>query len=153
MKLVNSDNHSLTIQIKGYQFPNMGSQSDKYDANWLIVAVDVDIVNEHWRAESPCLLTWEVERLVEWLEEISNGNNVSSLSFIEPELEFHLLKDVSGEATGIRIYLEGNLQPVWIKTNIKLWKDVFYIDCDFSELKIKTIIYDLGEQLRQFPKR
>jgi hypothetical protein len=58
------DLSKFELRVAGYQF-----QSDRFDANWLVVAGRVAPPDGRaWKFRDPALLTWEVQGLSSWLE-------------------------------------------------------------------------------------
>jgi hypothetical protein len=60
------DLSAFELKVAGYQFP--GFSGDVFDNNWLVVEGRVAPADERaWEFRDPALLTWEVERLSDWL--------------------------------------------------------------------------------------
>ncbi len=85
MKLAASNKSALTLKIIGYEFPEI--EGHRYDSNWLIVEVTVTHPEGSWTASDPSLLTFEVTRLADWLENINDGKKVDdTIYFTEPNI-------------------------------------------------------------------
>src|SRR5690349_305701 len=116
MELRNAAGDFLKLTLVGYQFPNRvpDSQYD-YDANWLMVRLDAELDGRAWRAQDPCLTTWEVTRLANWLEQLHFGQPLSypRMSFTEPLLDFKPMALQSAEAS-LRIYIDAEFRPMWL---------------------------------------
>lgn len=103
------DDGSVELSIVQYQFPTR-EQMD-LDANWLIVEGHVTLLGREWRFRDPCLTTFEVVRLADWLEASARGQGSGKgCSFIEPNLDFH------GPSNGaIRVSFALESAPPWAK--------------------------------------
>ena len=77
MKLENSKGECFKLEIFGYEFPNI--LDDKWDSNWLEIGIEVKHSEKGtWTASRPCLLTFEVERLIKWLADLSRQGLLTS---------------------------------------------------------------------------
>jgi hypothetical protein len=135
----------IELSIKGYQFPHLAK--DWNDGNWLNVNVQVKHPKGNWQKTDPCLETFELKWLIEWLEKIAeNGEVENHLYFIEPCLEFEFIK---GEENKIRVSLSYEFSPPWIKD----FEEDFFIDFAITEKELKRAISDLRKELETFPIR
>lgn len=66
MKLTGIQDTTFSLSIIGYQFPEI--QEHTYDANWLLVAIDVTSPHGSWQATDPSLETFELAALAAWLK-------------------------------------------------------------------------------------
>ncbi|WP_287459282.1 hypothetical protein [Sphingomonas sp.] len=99
---------SLRIDVERYQFPEIAN--DEWDSNWLIIRGDVDLDGKSWSFRDPCLTTFEVERLADWLDQVSSGEAGQAFcGFTEPNLDFELLSNNS-----IRIGFSLEALPPWM---------------------------------------
>ena len=90
MKLT-AGSSSFQLTILGYQFPD--AEGEQYDANWLIVRVDVESPRGSWKATDTCLLTYEAAQLAEWIEKVAQGEPVQpGMKFLEPALLFRFIR-------------------------------------------------------------
>jgi len=149
VKLVGSDGQSMELTIQGYQFPEHATA--KYDSNWLIVAVEVSNPRGAWRASDPCLLTYEVARLAEWLEAVAEGGEPSpQVGFIEPNLEFHVVQRKGGRVLRVLFGLE--LRPTWAQSDLE-WAEEVSVEFPIGDLDLQEAAQDLRQQLRRYPQR
>ena len=82
---------SFELNIVGYQFPDI--KNDEFDSNWLMTNIKVKGLNKPWEATDPMLLTFEVEKLVKWFEDIlNNRENTIEIYFTEPNVNYCGLK-------------------------------------------------------------
>lgn len=149
MEIFGASGNYLKLSIVDYQYPKMKDAA--YDSNWLIIRINVTHPQGSWVAQNPCLLTYEVARLADWFESVGNKTNVkSSQTFLEPNLEFHLI-DCSTEQC-LRIFFELELRPEWAAWNQGIMKDL-WVDFSLSELDLDQIAISLRNQLSEYPQR
>ena len=67
MRLISSDGTNFNLTIAGYQYPHL--ETELHSSNWLNIQIDIDGAQGRWRATAPCLLTYEAQRLADWLEQ------------------------------------------------------------------------------------
>ncbi|MEL6531188.1 MAG: hypothetical protein AAFQ27_14615 [Pseudomonadota bacterium] len=98
---------SLSIGVERYEFPKIAN--DYWDSNWLIITGHAVLNGKSWSFRDPCLTTFEVQRLADWLDEVSSGNSEKKFcSFTEPNLDFALVHDVA-----LRIAFSHEALPPW----------------------------------------
>ena len=150
MHLTDSSDSSFELKIAAYQYPNI--HNDYYDSNWLMIQVDVKHPQGSWRASDPCLLTFEVEQLAQWLEEVkSNSNKISHCSFIEPCLEFRIVENNKGTNV-LRVYFELKTRPPWAYARAAGQEDL-WVEFALGEIDLFKAIQELRAQLQQYPQR
>ena len=107
MRFVASDGSFLELSIVGYEFPEL--ERVPYDSNWLFIAGHAASACREWEFREPCLLTYEVAALAEWLEarskDVSKG---SDIQFIEPHLYFRWNHGV------LEVQLDLECLPPWV---------------------------------------
>src|SRR6476646_9182290 len=110
MRLVGS-NGALELTLVGYQFPHFATVP--WDSNWLNVRVRVQHPRGDWTAQDPCLLTYDVAGLADWLEAVAAGREEDpDHGFMEPNLFFRSGRDAD-EHRFVRVYFELELRPTW----------------------------------------
>ena len=90
-RIESDSEHSLQLDIVGYQFP--AGERCETDANWLVAELAVAYDDKRWRAREPALLTSEVTALIEWLRHVAVGDAVGGFGAIEPNLSFGAVPD------------------------------------------------------------
>lgn len=99
---------SLRLCVEGYQFPNL--LNEEWDSDWLMVVGEAVLDGKLWRFRDPCLTTFEVERLADWLDQIAAGGAKRAFcGFTEPNLDFERRSDQS-----IRIGFSMEALPPWV---------------------------------------
>ena len=146
MKLQASNNNSFELQIAGYQYP--GNTDCEYDANWLIIEIDVTHPDGTWRGRDPSMLTTEVAALARWLRHLSQTYNTETCGFIEPNLEFRL----SDDRDTLSVHFDLESRPDWIPDKYNFDGDVF-VTFPVSEVNFQDAANDLDRQLLQFSER
>ena len=139
--------NSLGIQINGYQYP--ASDDKEYDGNWLNIQLDVDSQIGKWKTVDPCLLTWEVEALIEWLRGAAKGalSNDTFMTFMEPNLSF-MISPASKESVFLKVTFDLESLP-------KGWdvrKDC-YLQGNVRVEDLNKAAIGLEAELSKYPKR
>jgi hypothetical protein len=149
MKLTGPDNTSFELLIDGYQFPLILDQY--WDSNWLEVKIDVTMPEGSWEKIDPCLLTFELQYLIEWFEECNQGKlPTKPCSFEEPMLIFDIKQNPAGDAV-LRIYFEGLVRPPWKR---KIVGDMdCWVDFPIRDIHFEDVVGDLRLQLLAYPQR
>jgi hypothetical protein len=80
------DGRSLTLTPVGYEFSEW---SNYYDANWLKIELRAHEPGRSWSATDPALLTDELARLCNWLENVAaSSDDESVFEGVEPCIAF-----------------------------------------------------------------
>jgi hypothetical protein len=136
---------AFELRIVGYQFPDEATAD--YDSNWLVIEGVVTHPRGSWRFSDPSLLTYEVARLAEWLEEVASGTEAQpGCTFIEPNLTFEAVG--AGAARALRVSFAIEARPAWAKRS-----DDVYLDFPLSGLDLAGAVGSLRRQLGEFPQR
>ena len=93
--LIEENNKSLRFNVIGYQFPDLHSTKNdyNYDANWLTCEINYSDRENNNTYRDSCLLTCELEELIEALSKILNGEPGGYISeFMEPYLQISISK-------------------------------------------------------------
>lgn len=87
------NNKSISFKVSGYQFPKAKSSDDEFDANWLICEIKYSEDDFSQIYKDACLLTYELEDLINSLSKILVGDENSYISdFMEPYLQISIAK-------------------------------------------------------------
>jgi hypothetical protein len=151
MKLFNAAGSALTLTIVGYQFPR--ETPERYDANWLMVRVSAARAGRAWTFTDPCLLTWEVASLAQWLTEVQSGRSPqpADCSFTEPLLRFQLAAAPNGQPT-LRVLFELEGRPPWAYSDSFGGEDVV-LDFPLAGIDLHAASASLRAQLQRYPVR
>jgi hypothetical protein len=145
------DLSEFELRVAGYQFPD--SEHNDWDSNWLNVEIRAAPVDERpWRATDPSLLTWEVERLSNWLEALASGFPVEDgEDFVEPNLRFEVAHRDQDTIT-IRVYFELESRPPWFFADAAGMHDL-WLDLRVDSTDLSAAAEDLRRDLARFPPR
>lgn len=85
------NNQSVEIRVNNYQFPETDDRN--YDGNWLHIYLNVRSDMGNWQSVDPSLLTWEIQELIDWLDQLSKNEKSKwkKMDFIEPNISFELM--------------------------------------------------------------
>lgn len=93
--LITENNRSINFNISGYQFDKLKSlgMTYDYDANWLICEIKYSEDDFSQSYSDPCLLTYELEELINAFSKILDGEDGGYISdFMEPYLKISIAK-------------------------------------------------------------
>lgn len=136
------------LRVLGYQFPEV--ESCEYDANWLMIQVNVRTLSGSWSATDPCMLTWETHWLLNWLADLeSNRENSPEISFLESNLMFRV-EGKSEQAFDLRICVSGELGP---RYDISEDMTPIEIPLHISVSDLRQCVLSLSRELGLFPVR
>lgn len=140
------NNQRVQLKITNYEFPE--ETTCDYDSNWLLIYLNVKSLLGNWQTIGAVLLTFEVEQIIEWFNKLSTNTIVkTSLTFIEPNLEFTLLDNAPDEKT-IRILFDYEFRP---KNGND--KKEYFVDCKMDTNELKSIAEAFIKELALYPKR
>ncbi len=149
MKLAGANGQSLELWIKGYQYPELETGIE--DINWLVVEGKVAHPRGGWSFREPCLLTFEVSSLAEWLESVDRIKDFDEeLSFIEPNLRFNCR--LEQPRAWVRVFFELECLPPWAITS-DTEEEEFWVEFPISEADFRGAAQSLREQLEKYPQR
>jgi hypothetical protein len=154
MLLKSLDGSEFEATIAGYEFP-AGAQN-KWDANWLLIAMRVQSPLGAGSCVDPCLTTWDAERLIAWLEAQAQGAPAEpEKGFIEPNLDFEVLR-VEGEALTMRVHFILERGAFWKPADGQRhrrskWRSA--VDLEITRADVQAAADALRDDLRTFPVR
>src|SRR5687767_13682270 len=111
LRLLGSEGEEFRLGVRGYEFPEIADATDKWDFNWLIVSGEVSCPRGRWQFRDPCLLTFEVEALADWLRDVQAPGSQRELSFVEPNLRLEHVEE-TGDAT-LLVAFSQESSPPW----------------------------------------
>lgn len=118
MLLESLDGTRFELTPLAYQFPQLSGENDHHwDANWLVIHGDLELVDGRTHAfTDPCLTTWEALRLADWLTNVAAGTPLvdedgeTDYAPLEPCIRMHHQDDGTGTGTEITIALYLSLE-------------------------------------------
>ena len=150
MILKDNSGASFELNVAGYQFP--GLQHAEYDSNWLLIRLEVESPLGSWKSTDLSLLTYEVEALANWLEEIELGEpSKGGIEFIEPNLSLRIWEE-EPDIRKLRVYFELECRPSWAASRAAPEADL-WIELELSDLDLQAAADDLRRQLRRYLRR
>ena len=148
MTFLGIDNQTVELKITNYQYPELIDGG--WDCNWLNIYINVQSKLGNWQTVDPSLTTWEVRRLINWLEALSTDiqHCDSNQEFTEPNLSFELLNVNVSEMWMLRIkfYLES--RPMSAKDNMD-----YFVDCIVDSEEFQHLADELKNELKKFPEK
>jgi hypothetical protein len=148
MLTLSSPGAHLSLEIRGYQFPD--TAADGWDAEWLHVSGLVEVPRGRWKFSDPCLATFELAQLGEWLRDVPVGGPERELEFMEPCLRFEHVERSEGDVLVVRLAQEAS--PPWA-TEAQRYRDGIDLEFPFSALDFEKLAAEVRAMCRRFPQR
>ena len=149
MNLRNRKGDEFRLEIVRYEFPDI---TDKYwDSNWLRIRLSGRSSLGSWSIEDPCLLTFEIDNLAKWLENlISDKISLPYNSFTEPSPQFRVIKHNTG-----KFLFRVDLGYIFRKKMPEIFgeKKTIHLYFPFQEIDLSYQAHLLREQLKNYPQR
>ena len=145
MVTITDGEKKMVISIDSYQYSDKKSKEGKfdYDANWLDVAVTYFNGSDVFRDVDPCLLTTELNEIVDNLEKIISKEEESYISdFLEPYLRIVFARD--GERIATVVHFVYCTNGPW-----KAWKITQFLSADEAD----ELLCGLKAMYAKFPRR
>ncbi len=108
----NHNGDSMKIKVKNYHFKNLYNKL--YDSDWL--DAELTIINSTGKVSInlELLLVEELERIINWLNQVLNKNNVTNkLEFVDPNLRLKLLTRSSMPVLKVMYNINENTIECW----------------------------------------
>ena len=108
----NHNGDSMKIKVKNYHFKNLYNKL--YDSDWL--DAELTIINSTGKVSInlELLLVEELERIINWLNQILNKNNVTNkLEFVDPNLRLKLMTRSSMPVLKVMYNINENIIECW----------------------------------------
>jgi hypothetical protein len=144
MKFESAAGNVFQLNLVGYEQPDV--TEDLWDSNWLVVNGTVTAGDRTWRFVSPCVTTFELEELSEWLEGVAS--EPTELTFAEPTLAFSY---APRPTPVLRIRFAFASAPPWLTEDQRA--DGETLDFETSRAQAKALAGDLREALADYPTR
>lgn len=164
---LHDENTELEIRIAGYQFAlhetaDEPLDASSWDSNWLVVEGAVRAsYGTQWTFEDPCLTTWEVEELSDWLQQIAaeattaaanadaGGPVTEWLTFTEPNLSFAVVS-LSESQVELTIVLGHEAAAPPLDPQLPKRSEITIVT---SKHEIQNAAIELRRQLSAYPVR
>jgi hypothetical protein len=176
--LLTSPDSTFRLTILGYQHPD--AAGEPYDANWLSIHVEAAGPGGAWTGTDPCLLTYEVVRLADWLDAVAAGNVLPvgqpapppaaatrpagaarpqaapaprAISFLEPALLFRLVESPAGVA--LRVHFGNLVNPSWrsLEGRQRPANPDLSLDFPLETANLPAAAEALRQEVRRYPNR
>lgn len=145
----NTQDTSFELRIAGYEFPHIANEP--YDSNWLVIDLKVKSPQGSWSVSDPSLLTYEVSKLADWLENIAAHNfEEVECCFMEPVLEFRT--NINNQVSNLEIRLFHEALPNWITDRRERQKGISLF-FTLTDLDLNSAVAELRRQLQRYPQR
>lgn len=117
------------------------------DEKTLTLSFRVVTRDEEWEETAPCLNTFEVTNLVEWLEGVAlRKPDIAEVELLEPELRFSLVGD-RGENVTLRIDFHIKDGPE--RPGVDTPADVDHIDIKLDRKQVRAAMDELKRDLEE----
>ena len=150
MRIEGDPGDSFELNIVGYQYDgfDLPTVTDKWDRNWLRIHIQASSKGRMWQTVDTSLLTWEVDRVIEWFEEIASGKQIKKVQeFTEPNLRFEL-RERNAESITLFVFFELECRPARVPES-----EAVFVRLTCSLRELKSWARDLKRQLRKCPPR
>ena len=148
MKLRARSGNAFEAVMLGYEHPNV--TEDWWDSNWLIVNGKVATPDTSWRFVEPCVTTFELAGLAEWLQAVRDGTPPSpEYAFAEPNLLFSWSPL---PAPVLRVRFAHASAPSEGADDLQRARGVT-LEFPIAELNVDEIVGDLRNALIDYPIR
>ena len=148
MRLQAESGNTFALVIVGYEYPDI--TEDWWDSNWLVISGNVSTAKNSWRFVHPCVTTFELANLADWLDKLgAEGETFSQYAFTEPNLEFTFLAKPSPV---LRVRFAHESAPPWLKQHEERLNGMT-LDFPLSHTKAHEAAADLRNALVDYPVR
>jgi hypothetical protein len=148
MKLSSASGNAFELVVVGYEHPDI--TEGMWESNWLVVSGTVTRDDESWSFVDPCVTTFELADLADWLEKLADGSvDPPQMAFTEPNLEFsysHLVSPV------LRVRFAHDSAPPRIRNSDEAAEGIV-LEFPLSELDPRAAAADVRDALMDFPVR
>lgn len=146
LTFIGNGNTWFELDVVGYQFPD--AELDGWDSEWLRFAGVVSCDRGKWEFSDPCLTTFELKALADWLRSSPNEASGKAIGFIEPNLSFAR----AGLAEVLVISFAQESAPPWA-TEQEKYGEGFSIAFSIDLNNCTALAIGIEKILEQFPVR
>jgi hypothetical protein len=144
MKFKSDDGTAFELHLVRYEHPDV--TEDLWDSNWLVVSGKVTAGDQSWLFMEPCVTTFELEALSQWLEDLSS--HPSEVTFAEPNLAFSYMPWPSPV---IQIRFAAGSAPPWLREQER--QQGATLEFTTSTEHARALAAELRQALEEFPTR
>ena len=148
MRLADQSGNEFQLVILGYQHPDV--HEDRWDSNWLVVSGTVaTAAGRKWQFSAPCVTTFELEELADWLDELSADHRTpGQFDFTEPHVRFAYMP---WPKRTLQLTLSGEGAPP--QTPFQGREEAVTLDFPLSEADASDLAEQIRDALADFPPR
>jgi len=146
LTFIGHGNTWFELDVVGYQFPD--AELDGWDSEWLRVAGVVSCDRGKWKFSDPCLTTFELKALADWLLSSPNETSGKAIGFTEPNLSFAH----AGRTSGLIIAFAQESTPPWA-TEQEKYGEGFSLTFPIELNDCTALAMGIENILEQFPVR
>jgi hypothetical protein len=148
VRLTDPSGNEFQLVILGYQHPDV--HEDRWDSNWLLVSGSVaTAAGQKWQFSAPCVTTFELEELADWLDELSaDGRAPGQFDFTEPLVRFAY---VPWPKRTLQLTLSGEGAPP--ETSLHGGEATVTLEFSVSEAEASDLAEQIRDALADFPPR
>jgi hypothetical protein len=148
MKLRTESGTSFELVVLRYEFPDV--TEDRWDSNWLVVSGKVTTDGQSWRFTDPCVTTFELSELADWLDNLAGtAAEPSDCAFTEPNLTFSYSP---APIPRIVVRFAHESAPPWLNEGDARLAGMT-IDFPLAALDVAAVAQDLRNILLEYPIR
>lgn len=142
------NNQTVELKITNYQYPEI--TDGDWDSNWLNIYLKVKSDIGNWQTVDPSLTTWDVKRLINWFDNLSNNiqPEYTDICFLEPNISFELMDSFDSKTKTIRIKFDFESLPQSATDDKE-----YFVDFIADNYELKSIVVDLQKELEKYPER
>lgn len=136
------------LRVARYQFP-VKTRPNGWDSNWLTIYGEVQHSGRRWSFQDPCLLTWELSELIEWMKQMPRPSR--DLGFMEPNLRFAV--PAQSEPWTLAITLSNEAVPENVVNGFTTGHKCVNLLLKTTHEQVNSLVDGLAADLRSFPRR
>jgi hypothetical protein len=146
MRITSTSGDDFQLVIVRYQHPDV--HEDRWDSNWLIVNARLEAGGQTWRFTEPCVTTFELADLADWLDELAgDGTEPSAFVFTEPHLKFAYVP-WPRRALQLTLVHDGAAASM-----SDTWRHGVTVEFPLSESQMAALAAEIRRALHDFPIR
>ena len=148
MRLHTSAN-ALDLVVVRYEYTDLSE--DRWDSNWLVVNGTASIGGETWRFTDPCVTTFELADLADWLDDVArNASAAPAFELTEPLISFAYILE---PAPALVVRLGYEAAPPWLDAGARLQGEHAALTCPLGEVNVSDLASQVRAVLMDFPIR